>query len=152
MQPDLGIVPYFHRWKTLYARMLGATAQPFHLTQNECDVLLFLHNNPQYNTATEISTLRMIAKSNVSSAIESLKRRGYLETARDPDNRRVVRLHLTDQAHEPADQLRATQTEFNRIMKQNIAPQQLELLLQLLDKMNENAMLALATLEQENKE
>ena len=52
------------------------------------DILLFLHNNPELCTASDICRYRALAKSNVSAAVERLRSRGVLTVSPAPDNRR----------------------------------------------------------------
>ena len=44
----------------------------FSLSAAEVDVLMFLANNPEYSTAAQVSKIRMIPKSHVSLAVNSL--------------------------------------------------------------------------------
>ncbi len=45
------------------------------LTHMEYDILMFLHNNPQHNTAAEIVKVRKSTKSHVSSSLKNLESR-----------------------------------------------------------------------------
>ena len=54
--------------KRRYASALQPVEQAHGLTRNEIDVLLFLSNNPGYDTARDIVELRMLQKGNVSAA------------------------------------------------------------------------------------
>ena len=53
--------------KTLYARCIEEVCTAYKLTRMELDILLFLANNPCYDTATDIIEIRYLAKSQVSS-------------------------------------------------------------------------------------
>ena len=72
-----------NRFKRYYAACFQALAGEYGLNQLEIDILLFLHNNPDCNTASDIVELRGLAKSNVSTAIERLRREGYLRVMPD---------------------------------------------------------------------
>ena len=50
----------------------------FSLTAAETDILMFLANNPQYDTAADISRIRRIPKSQVSVSVKSLCEKGIL--------------------------------------------------------------------------
>ena len=67
------------------------------LSQTEFDVLAFLGNNPGLDTARDIVELRLLPKSNVSVAVESLIQRGLL-CRRDTTDRRRIHLSLTNSA------------------------------------------------------
>ncbi len=52
------------------------------LSQTEFDVLAFLGNNPGLDTARDIVELRLLPKSNVSVAVESLSSAAFCAAAR----------------------------------------------------------------------
>lgn len=68
----------------------------YHLTGTEMTVLLFIYNNPEQNTATDIIKYSRMAKANISKAVEHLMRRDLLVRTRDAQDRRVVHLCLTE--------------------------------------------------------
>lgn len=78
----------------LYDRFLDPLRQEFSLTKLELLVIGFLHNNPQKNTAGEISSLRSLSKGNVSCAVDSLSEKGLLFRRIDEKDRRTTRLEL----------------------------------------------------------
>ena len=79
-------------------RLMQCSMQPLRtelgISQLEADLLLFLRNNPELNTARDAVTYRGFAKSNVSTAAESLKKTGWLSVEPDPSSRRIKRLML----------------------------------------------------------
>ena len=66
-----------------YAMEKRAVMEKYDMTSIEVDVMLFLANNPQFDTAAEIVSIRKIAKSHVSLAVSRLTERGYLEKSKD---------------------------------------------------------------------
>lgn len=66
------------------------------MTRAEIDVIAFLTANPEMNTAHKIVEYRMIAKSHVSKAVESLLLRGLLTREKEPNDRRCMHLILTE--------------------------------------------------------
>lgn len=89
------ILIYANNFQKFYKQMFQPLAIEFDFTQIEIDVLLFLQNNPACNTARDICQMRGLAKSNVSNAIDSLRKRGYLTSSPDISSRKVHRLSLT---------------------------------------------------------
>ena len=75
---------------------IAPACKEYHLTGTEMTVLLFLYNNPEKNTATDIIKFSRMAKANISKAVEHLIRRDLLVRARDSQDRRVVHLCLTE--------------------------------------------------------
>lgn len=56
--------------------MFYQVSEELELTQNEIDVLLFLHNNAPLNTASDIARYRAMSKSMISKSVDSLYKRG----------------------------------------------------------------------------
>ncbi|MCH1981447.1 MarR family transcriptional regulator [Ruminococcus sp. OA3] len=88
------IIMYANRFKRMYSLAFQPLSEKYRLNQLEIDILLFLHNNPEYNTARDIVEKRGFAKSNVSNAIEALRKKGYLVSELDTKIRKIHRLYL----------------------------------------------------------
>ena len=82
----------------IYEQCINAACSQYGLIKTEMDILLFLHNNPGFDTATDIVRHRYLSKSHVSKSIQSLKERGYLITFHEGGNRRTIHLELCDAA------------------------------------------------------
>lgn len=74
------------------------------LRQSDLDVLLCLASNPDCRTAGEVSECRLIPKSQVSSSVDALTRKGLLMGEVDPQDRRRVLLTLLPPANEIIDE------------------------------------------------
>lgn len=85
----------------LYSGSINVVAVEFGMSKVEVDVLLFLHDNPQYDTARDIVEYRHIAKSYVSKAVELLVKRGALSIREDEKDRRISHLEVTKEAAVP---------------------------------------------------
>lgn len=79
-----------------YERQFLPLLQETGLTMREVHVLLFLINNPGFDTAREITALRGLSKSQVSQAVELLAAEGLLCRRPDREDRRVVHLAVTE--------------------------------------------------------
>ena len=66
------ILSYAQHYKKYYTVQFEGAAAAYGLNQLEIDILLFLHNNPELCTASDICRYRALAKSNVSAAVERL--------------------------------------------------------------------------------
>lgn len=99
------ILAYAQHYKKYYSTQFAGAAAAYGLNQLEIDILLFLHNNPELCTASDICRYRGLAKSNVSAAVERLRSRGVLEVLPAPDNRRQRILRFTGAARPMAEAL-----------------------------------------------
>lgn len=91
------ILSYAQHYKKYYTVQFEGAAAAYGLNQLEIDILLFLHNNPELCTASDICRYRALAKSNVSAAVERLRSRGVLTVSPAPGNRRQRLLGFTDE-------------------------------------------------------
>ena len=81
-----------------YSEAEKAVMEQYGMTAIEVDVMLFLANNPQFDTAAEIVSVRRIAKSHVSMAVSKLTARGFLKKLRDEKDRKKIHLRITENA------------------------------------------------------
>ena len=100
--------------------------------------MLFLHNNPDCNTASDIVELRGLAKSNVSTAIERLHQEGYLEVTPDRSNRRKRRLYLRPEREPVIRRLAEQQSLCLHSLTKGFTAEELRLLHNMVDRMEEN--------------
>ncbi len=85
--------------KEAYLKSVSPVCEKYQLTLAEFDVLMFLANNPEYDTATDIVEKRYIVKSQVSTSIKSLEQKGYLIRNYKNNNRRTLHLTICDLAN-----------------------------------------------------
>lgn len=93
MNPILEMMSGLLRLSKLYEKNFSATRKAYGVTQLEIDILAFLRNNPQLDTASDIIRYRLLPKANVSIAVELLIQKGLL--VRTPDERDRRRIHLS---------------------------------------------------------
>ncbi len=82
----------------LYEKKTRAICDRYQLTQMEYDILMFLHNNPNYTTATDIASIRRLTKSHVSSALKMLEDKGYIRRYYELNNRKTVHIEVLELA------------------------------------------------------
>lgn len=86
--------------------------QELRLTQTAFDILLFLANNPEYKTASDIVEVRKIKANLVSVNVEKLVKEGYLKREAVKGDRRKVLLLCTEKAQPVIRRGRALQESF----------------------------------------
>ena len=82
----------------IYEQCLNEACAMHGLFKTEMDILLFLYNNPGFDTATDIVKHRYLSKSHVSKSVQSLKERGFLTSFYQGSNRRTIHLKLCSAA------------------------------------------------------
>ena len=107
-----------------YNKHLGEVSDSYGLNRMEINVLLFLYNNPGYDTASDIVELRSFPKSNVSKAVDALTGRGYLEGITDKEGRRIIHLRICPPALEAVKAARERQEDFLRFIYRGITKEE----------------------------
>ena len=107
-----------------YNKHLGEVSDSYGLNRMEINVLLFLYNNPGYDTASDIVELRSFPKSNVSKAVDALTGRGYLEGITDKEDRRIIHLRVCPPALEAVKAARERQEDFLRFIYRGITKEE----------------------------
>ena len=130
-------------YRKLYHKMFAPLGKQYGLTQIEIDILLFLINNPEFNTAKDIVALRGLAKSNISTALEQLKQKDYLEIKKEPGNRRLNRIFLKEKGTERAEVFKERQEEFFTLMLDGISEEMKKTVQMFFQIANENITRAL---------
>ena len=95
-----------------YTAVCKPLCQTLKLPQTAFDILLFLANNPAYQTAADIVEVRKIKANLVSVNVDKLVRDGYLPREPMPGDRRKTRLLCTEKAQPIILQGRQLQSAF----------------------------------------
>ena len=92
---------FWDKHKTItncYEMIARSVCMKYQLTQMEYDILMFLYNNPQHNTAAEIVKIRKSTKSHVSTSLKKLENKGFIERIQSEDNKKHIEIVLLDKA------------------------------------------------------
>ena len=116
------VLAFVQHYKKFYTSQFESAAVRHGLNQLEIDILLFLHNNPDCRTASDICRYRGLAKSNVSKAVEHLRTMGLLTVSPAADNRRQRMLGFTDAAAPLVQELHAIQQATTAAVTADLTP------------------------------
>ena len=122
-----------------YEKMCQLLCREFQIPQTAFDILMFLSNNPQYHTASDIVHLRKIKPNLVSFHVEKLVREGLLERRSLPDDRRKVMLYCTPRAETIATRGRKIQQEFFHAVTAEISEEDLRICMNTINRIGGNA-------------
>ena len=124
--------------KKLYNVTMDQAAKKMSVTRTEIDILLFLANNPQYDTAADIVRVRHLTKSHVSTSVASLVRTGMLERVYKEGNSKTIHLNIMPSAQKIINEGRSAQEEFIGVLLDGIDSKDLRLVSRVLEHMGEN--------------
>lgn len=141
MQEDL-IMHFWEAQKILtsfYSQCVKPVCETYQLTQMEYDILMFLTNNPQYDTASDIVKIRMLTKSHVSSALKELERRGLIRTAFQNNNRKTIHISIQEEAEPIIEAGKTAQIKFGQKLFQGFSKEEMEIYSGLFQRTCQNA-------------
>nr|WP_294527668.1 MarR family transcriptional regulator [uncultured Blautia sp.] len=123
-----------------YETFCHPICKKFQMNQTSFDIVMFLANNPQYNTARDICELRGIRTGIASVAVDFLVTNGYLLRQPDPNDRRIWRLILTEKSAEIVQRGRLIQQEFSKQLTAGISEEEMAAYMKAAEKFRENIL------------
>ena len=132
------LLQFYKQFGKFYDRQFGDFSARTGLSMREIHVLLFLANNPGYDTARDISELRGLSKSQVSQAVELLAAEGFLLRTPDEADRRVVHLSITPAGLPLARECQTIQTACGQRLMAGLSEEQEQQLALLLGTVLDN--------------
>ncbi|MEG1710234.1 MAG: helix-turn-helix domain-containing protein [Clostridia bacterium] len=121
----------------LYIEYMAPICSSYNLTQMEVNVIAFLHNNPKYDTASDIVNYRMLSKSNVSTAVENLIKKKILCKKADETDRRKAHLIL-NQCDEITASIVAMQLKFVKTVLSGFTQEDKRIFFRYLEQIDNN--------------
>ena len=129
-----------HKTITSYYELLsGEVCDRYGLTQMEYDILMFLHNNPQQNTAAEIVKIRKSTKSHVSTSLKKLENKGLVEKIQSENNKKHIEIVLLDQAKLIVEAGTDVQKQFVQTVLSGLTVEEKQMCIRIFDKICNNA-------------
>ena len=129
-----------HKTITSYYELLsGEVCERYELTQMEYDILMFLHNNPQFNTAAEIVKVRKSTKSHVSTSLKSLENNGLIRRIQSEDNKKHIEIFLLDKAEEIVEAGINAQKQFAQNVLNGLTEEETQMCINVFNKICSNA-------------
>ena len=122
-----------------YSRLTRSICEKFSLTQMEYDILMFLHNHPQFNTAADIVKIRKATKSHVSATLKTLEDNGLVRKIQSPDNKKRIEIELLEPAQKVIQEGLNVQKEFVKDLFQGLSEEELRMWQSIFTKVCNNA-------------
>ncbi len=129
---------YGKHFRQFYQQQFQPLCEAYNLSQLEVDILLFLNNNPSFNTARDICGMRGFAKSNVSKALEMLKTKGYISSEEDEKSRKVRRLFIREEKEGVLQKLLECQKGCFQAMREGLTDEEMEMFRNFIRRVDEN--------------
>ncbi len=135
------MLQFYQNFGKFYTRQFFSLTQSSGLSARELEVLLFLANNPGYDTARDMTLLRGMSKSQVSQAVDLLSAEGLLLRTPDMADRRIIHLSITESGQGLTRQALAIQRSCIDRLLSGLSPEEQVHLFSALGKVLDNAAL-----------
>lgn len=129
---------FFKRIKDEYDKKIEEAALEIALTKPEADLLLFLSNNPSYNTARDAVVYRGFSKAYVSKALNSLYKKNYISLKQDVVDKRYQHIFINENIINKVKILQNTQEKVFKEHTKNITEEEKKLFIEIINKMFKN--------------
>lgn len=117
--------PRFRTWiavaraEKAIVRALGRALEPYDLKIAQLDMLMNLYRHPG-QSQHELARRLLVGRSNITMLLPQLERQGLVRRRNDDADRRVMRLHLTEEGEDRLMKALAVYTELiDRVMAQS---------------------------------
>ena len=124
---------------SFYSKCVKPICEKYGLTRMEFDILMFLSNNPEYNTASDIVRIRLLTKSHVSTSLKELETCGLVKTAFLNNNRKTMHISIEEKAAPIIIDGKLAQQEFGQKLLQGFSLEEIEMYTTLIQRTCENA-------------
>ena len=135
-QPKSELLQFMQLGSRAWERLVGDTAVKWQLSPAEIQILLFLDQMPQLDTARDVALYCGMSKASVSGNVLKLATRGLLTVDVDLKDRRFQHLTLTEQVAPILSDTRARLQRFDIQFLSAPTPEEQEQFLSLLAKIN----------------
>ena len=115
-------IEFAHNFFQAYCIQCRSLCRELHMPQTAFDILMFLANNPNYNTAKDIVELRGLKANLVSVNVERLVQEGYLDRQDFPGDRRKTVLVCTEKARPVVKKGQELQSSFSEAIFRDVDP------------------------------
>lgn len=124
---------------TCYELLSSKVCDEYGLTQMQYDILMFLYNNPQHNTAADIVKIRKSTKSHVSTSLKGLEDRGLIKRLQSAENKKHIEIVLLEKAMPIIEDGIKAQKDFASNVLSGLTNEEKRICISVFDKICHNA-------------
>lgn len=124
---------------TCYELLSSKVCDEYGLTQMQYDILMFLYNNPQHNTAADIVKIRKSTKSHVSTSLKGLEDRGLIKRLQSVENKKHIEIVLLEKAMPIIEDGIKAQKDFASNVLSGLTNEEKRICMSVFDKICHNA-------------
>lgn len=124
--------------KKLIEKKVQPVIDEYDLRPVELDILVLLHREKNIDTAKAIVQRKHLSKAHISKSIDNLSEKGFIQVCEDEDDHRILHIQLNGKSQEVVKRMIEIYEECKEIMQTGISQEELEVVKNVVLKMNEN--------------
>lgn len=124
--------------KKLIEKKVQPVIEEYDLRPVELDILVLLHREKNIDTAKAIVQRKHLSKAHISKSIDNLSEKGFIQVCEDEDDHRILHIQLTGKSQDVVKRMIAIYAECKETMQTGISQEELEVVKNVVLKMNEN--------------
>ena len=133
----LGAGKYIYK---VHDRLYEKVLEKYEITNLELNILFFLKSNLEIDTAKDMAEKLNFSKSNISDAVDSLTKKGYLIGVQDEKDRRYIHLKLKEAADTILDEAFKINDTFIENITKDIPKEKQEIAKEVLEQVLNNVI------------
>ncbi len=147
MEQILDILTVFYKYKKVYEKRCQVIMKEYDLRLADIEILYYVSQAGSKNMARDIVDLGM-SKANVSKSVEHIREKGYVSLHEDKEDRRCVRIEVTEAAVPILEEVRQIREEIGKSLSEGIPRENIDTLKQVMHQMQLNLSRELTEAEQ----
>lgn len=147
MEKILDILTVFYKYKKVYEKRCQVIMKEYDLRLADIEILYYVSQAGSKNMAKDIVDLGM-SKANVSKSVEHIREKGYVSLHEDKEDRRCVRIEVTEEAAPILEEVRQIREEIGKSLSEGISRENIDTLKQVMHQMQLNLSRELTEAEQ----
>ncbi|MBE5953056.1 MAG: winged helix-turn-helix transcriptional regulator [Lachnospiraceae bacterium] len=128
------------KYKKLYEKKLCNTYEKYDLRKIDMEIIIYLANCGNEDTARDIANTNMFTKGHISQSVKRLSDMGYVSIVHDEKDMRVQHLKLTDKVRPMIDEMVQQKSEMEKCVFAGVTEEESETMKRVFEKMCANIL------------
>lgn len=135
------------KYKKLHEKKLCSIHEKYDLRKIDVEIIIYLANCGQEDTARDIANTNMFTKGHISQSVKRLTDMEYVNAEHDTKDMRVQHLKLTDKVKPLLDELLSQREEMEKSVFAGVTQEEYKVMKRVFDKMCANIMNEMKNME-----
>lgn len=138
MLNELELLMSGHQFKKIFEKKYEGIMKKYDLRKIEIEILHFIANCGENDTARDIANIQYISKAHISNSIDDLTQKKYISVIEDCQDRRRFHLRLTETAKPIIEEIEMIRKQIFDILFQNVTEDERQILIKVCHKITQN--------------